>query len=140
VDRGRASLALDAADSLLTLAGVKTGGPLNVPVALLRLAYPLAYVDQVDADAAQTGLDPLLIYAVARQESAFYPAAGSSAGARGLMQLEPSTAQGEADTLGLQGYSTADLNRPLINLELGSDFLARQAAAHDREFNQTLAA
>ena len=140
VDRGRASLALDAADSLLTLAGVKTGGPLNVPVALLRLAYPLAYVDQVDADAAQTGLDPLLIYAVARQESAFYPAAGSSAGARGLMQLEPSTAQGEADTLGLQGYSTADLNRPLINLELGSDFLARQAAAHDREFNHTLAA
>jgi len=140
VDRGRASLALDAADDLLKLAGVKTGGQLDVPAALLRISYPLDYVEQVNADGAQTGLDPLFIYAVTRQESGFYPAAESSAGAQGLMQLEPSTAQGEADALGLQGYSTADLNRPLINLELGSDFLARQAAAQDREFSQTLAA
>ena len=41
------------------------------------------YLDLVNPDAVQNGLDPLLIYAVMRQESAFDPVAGSSAEAAG---------------------------------------------------------
>ena len=38
-------------------------------------------------------IEKAMVYAIARQESAFDPAAQSSAGARGLMQLMPATAR-----------------------------------------------
>jgi len=139
--RGRTKLALVAAADLLNRADSRPDNQLNAPAALLRLAYPVDYLDLVDRNAVQQRLDPLFIYAVIRQESAFDPAAGSSAGAQGLLQLEPSTAQGVAAGLGLRGITTADLQRPLINLQLGASFLANQAnQAPGREMSQTLAA
>lgn len=138
-DRGLTALALEAATDLLRLAGVRHGGALDAPATLLRLAYPLDYVDLVNQDAAQTGLDPLLIVAVARQESAFDPAAGSSAGAQGLLQLVPSTAQDVADTLGLPPLAPGDLQRPLINLRLGAAHLAQQARLAGGDLQQMLA-
>ena len=35
----------------------------------------------------------------------------------------------EAQALGLKDYTTADLKRPLINIQLGTGFLALQAKA-----------
>lgn len=139
-ERGRTTLALTAAGDLLRLAGVQFGGPLSAPAALLRLAYPLDYADLINQNAARTDLDPLLIAATMRQESAFDPAAGSSAGAQGLLQLVPGTAHDMAAALGLTDFTTADLLRPLINIQLGAAFLARQAQASGRDLNRTLAA
>jgi soluble lytic murein transglycosylase len=139
-DSGLTDLAAQAAEELLSLAGVQPGGILNAPPALLRLAYPIDYVELVNQDAAQNGLDPLLIDAVMRQESAFNPAAGSSAGAQGLLQLEPSTAEGVATALGLPPLAAGDLKRPLINLQLGASYLAQQAQADANDLSQTLAA
>ncbi len=51
----------------------------------------LPYSNLIQAMAAEHGLDPALIAAIIRQESAFNPNAVSVAGARGLMQLLPST-------------------------------------------------
>jgi soluble lytic murein transglycosylase len=135
-DRGRTNLALQAAQELLHLAGAR----LDAPAALLRLAYPVDYVDLVNQDAARYGLDPLLIEAVVRQESGFNPVAGSSAGAQGLLQLEPATAQDVADAVGLTTYSASDLTRPLVNLQLGSAFLAQQAKAGGQDLTWMLAA
>ncbi len=70
-----------------------------------------------------SGLEPALIYAVSRQESAFDIAAVSHAGARGLMQLMPPTAREVAGLLKIE-YSLARLTQdPSYNVTLGSTYL-----------------
>lgn len=72
-------------------------------------------------------VDPSLVYAVARQESNFDPAAISRAGARGLMQIMPATARyvaGDA-ALGAEG-----LHDPRLSLELAQRYMV-YLARHD---------
>ncbi|WP_426242319.1 transglycosylase SLT domain-containing protein [Nocardioides sp. LHG3406-4] len=52
------------------------------------------YADAFNTAGRTYGIDPMLLSAVARQESGFDAAAVSSAGAQGLMQLMPATAKG----------------------------------------------
>lgn len=56
-----------------------------------RLAYPPAWPGTVAAAAAANDLEPALIWAIMRQESAFSPVAVSRSNAIGLMQVVPST-------------------------------------------------
>ncbi|MCU0839999.1 MAG: lytic transglycosylase domain-containing protein [Rhodospirillales bacterium] len=66
--------------------------------------------------------DRALIYAVIRQESQFNPRAISRAGARGVMQLMPGTAQLVARRLG-----SGDAGRwadPEVNIKLGQSYIA----------------
>ncbi len=74
------------------------------------------------AAASETGIDPWLIAAVARQESTFSAHARSPAGARGVLQLLPSTARLHARALGLG--SRPNLEDPAINIRLGARELA----------------
>ena len=89
-----------------------------------RLAYPRPYRDIVEAAAKESGVDPLLIWAVMRQESAFVPSIESHANAIGLMQLIMPTAKAMAKRLGLQA-STKTLRRPDVNVRLGTLYLSR---------------
>jgi len=87
------------------------------------LAYlPLRWSDHILQSARETGVDPWLIAAVARQESTFNAHARSPANARGVLQLLPSTARLHARKLGLG--SRPDLNDPAINIRLGTQELA----------------
>jgi len=87
-----------------------------------RLAYPLAFWTQVRSEATTQGVDPLLVEAVMRQESMFDPEARSSADARGLLQLLPSTAKRVA-TSGDQVIDPNDLTQPELNVQLGVRYL-----------------
>lgn len=87
----------------------------------LSLRFPLAYTDIFRAPAARQSLPLSELMAIARRESAFFPAARSSAGARGLMQLMPATGLGIAKRQGLK-LSTSDLYDLQHNVDLGSAY------------------
>ena len=68
-------------------------------------------------------VEPAFALAIIRQESEFYLAAVSPAGARGLMQLMPATARQQAQKLKLK-FDLAQLTADeMYNLRLGTDFL-----------------
>jgi soluble lytic murein transglycosylase len=69
-------------------------------------------------------VEKAMVYAIARQESAFHPGAVSHAGARGLMQLMPETARRTAQRFKV-GFETDRLTRdPAYNAKLGSAHLS----------------
>jgi soluble lytic murein transglycosylase len=80
--------------------------------------YPLAFWDIVSRESEQHGIDPFLVLAIVRQESAYDPYARSAARALGLMQLLPSTAQRTANRVGID-VSEESLLRADANLVLG---------------------
>jgi soluble lytic murein transglycosylase len=90
------------------------------------LAFP---VGVIPPSANIAGSGKALAYAIARQESAFNPAAVSPANARGLLQLLPSTAKGVAARHGI-AYQPDKLTRdPGFNATLGAHYLGEQIDA-----------
>lgn len=83
-----------------------------------ELAFPRPHIDAVTEEAARQGVDPALIYAVMREESAFDPDAVSPANAYGLMQLISPTARRFGKELGLP-YDRRALCTPRVNIALG---------------------
>ena len=88
-----------------------------------RLWYPLKYEAIVRGHAENYDLNPALLAAVIEQESKFDANARSSAGAVGLMQLQPETAKGIAKFTGGSKFVVADLDDPEINVRYGSWYL-----------------
>jgi soluble lytic murein transglycosylase len=93
-----------------------------------RAAFPVPYRALVDGAAARHGLEPALVFAIMREESAFDPEATSTADAFGLMQLIVPTARVAAKGTGLPSDRRA-LLRPRVNVELGCRTLARYQKA-----------
>ncbi len=91
---------------------------------LLKAIFPLPYRDTIVAAARQVQVDPALLAAVVRQESAFDPEVVSSAGAIGLTQLMPATARRVARRSGLPVPDSADLYDPGVNIEIGARYLS----------------
>jgi soluble lytic murein transglycosylase len=101
------------------------------------LAFP---VGVIPSSANIAGSGKALAYAIARQESAFNPAAISPADARGLLQLLPSTARGVAARHGL-AYSPEKLTRdPGFNATLGAHYLGEQIDRFDGSYVLTFIA
>ena len=116
-------LVLAAAPLLLALAGAALDVAETNPPWFERLRYPLRYTAIVRARARAEGLDPALIAAVIYAESKSRPAAVSRAGAIGLMQLTPRTAEGIALRTGGTAFRVGDLTDPTINIRYGSWYL-----------------
>ncbi len=111
------------------------------PPDLLRLAYPIDFASPIQTTAERTDTSPLVLLAVIRQESLFDPRAGSSAGALGLTQVIPSTAEEIAADLGLEeDVSELDLLRPTVNIRFGAHYLSEQLDAFDGRLAPALAA
>ncbi|HTY49739.1 MAG TPA: transglycosylase SLT domain-containing protein, partial [Steroidobacteraceae bacterium] len=103
------------------------------------LLYPQPFESEVDAAARRAHLSPDLVYGVLRQESLYRPDAVSSAGARGLMQLEPATAQSTARSLRRRAPTPEQLFEPALNTTLGAVHLRMLLDAFNDQLPAALA-
>ena len=106
----------------------------NHGVFLSRTAFPVIAIPK------GTGVEEALLLAVTRQESEFDPAAISSSGARGLMQLMPNTARQVAKSLGLHYDRDHLTDNPTYNLTLGSHHIAELLRSYRGSYVLALAA
>lgn len=95
------------------------------------LRYPAPYREVLQAHAEQFALDEAWIYGLIRQESRFIVNARSQAGARGLMQLMPSTARWVARKLGLKNWRWSRLTDVDTNINLGTYYMRHVLDALD---------
>ena len=86
--------------------------------------YPAPYRLQVVTEAKKRGLDPRLVLAIMKQESAFKPNAKSPSAARGLLQLTIDAAQKYAKRAGLNQVTDDSLYQPATNIAVGSEYLS----------------
>jgi soluble lytic murein transglycosylase len=93
-----------------------------LPRPIWELFYPLGYWEPIERYSVERGLDPYLVAALIRQESTFNPRVRSHAGARGLMQILPSTGRLLARQERLR-YDASDLYDPEINIRYGTRYL-----------------
>lgn len=91
--------------------------------------YPLGYMETVTAEAERYGLEPYFLMSVIRIESRFDPLAVSPTGARGLMQIMPTTEQEIGGRLGLSVNPSTSSFRPELNIRMGAYYLWRQLEA-----------
>ena len=97
--------------------------PIGQRRALWELAHPVPFRSLVEPGEQTHGVPTLLTYAIMQTESRFDPGATSWAGARGLIQLMPATAETVAQRAGKK-VQPAQLYDPATNLDLGQRYLA----------------
>jgi soluble lytic murein transglycosylase len=98
---------------------------------LYDLRFPLASQDGLVPQAKQAGVDPAWAYGILRAESAWMSDAHSGADARGLMQLLPETGAAVARRHGLDWGGGDTLYDPVVNIALGTRYLAELAGRFD---------
>ena len=105
-----------------------------------RIQYPLAPEFLADCDRRRSGIDPLVLHAVIRQESRFQADVLSPAGAVGLMQLMPRTAAEVARKEKMPKPGRKDLLRPSVNIHLGAAYLSRLVNGNGGDYFRAVAA
>lgn len=133
--------AILASRQVLTLAGMDDAASLTAPIYFNHIRFGIYYRQMVIDEARTDDFDPLFVFSVIRQESLFEGFIISSAGARGLMQIIPSTGQSLAAALTWPpNYTANDLYRPMVSIRLGVHYLAQQRNYFDGDLYAALAA
>jgi len=105
-----------------------------------KVIYPYPNRAIIENYAAKYGVDPLFVLSVIREESKFLPKSESPKGAKGLMQLMPSTAQSIAESLGDKTYSEKDLLKAEKNIQYGTWYLSSLQKVFDNNTTLVIAA
>ena len=111
----------------------------TLPREIWRMLLPIEHAPSFAREARRHGLDPYVLLALVRQESAFDPRAVSAAQARGLMQLIPPTARRVARQLQLDRFSIDQLFLPRLNIRLGTQYLADRLAQFQGNIDRAVA-
>ncbi|MFM2588959.1 murein transglycosylase [Vibrio sp. TBV020] len=88
----------------------------------LHMRFPIAHRWWFNFYADKHSIDPITLMSLARQESALDIEARSPVGARGIMQIMPSTAKYTAKKYKLTYQGTKDLYEVGKNIEIGSHY------------------
>lgn len=112
-------------------AGVSNGFPLEAA------SWPLNGVPQFKP--AGPAVEPAVVHAIARQESAFHAAAVSRAGAKGLLQMLPETARRTAAKFGVP-FDPNKLTDAKFNATLGAAHLGELVSNYDGSYILTFVA
>jgi soluble lytic murein transglycosylase len=142
LDLGLYRPAIFASRQVLTLAGLdEQAASLSAPPYFNHIRYGTYYADLVVPNAEEQGLHPLFLFSVIRQESLFEGFVRSNAGARGLMQIIPSTGASIARTIGWPvSFDPEDLYRPNVSVRLGTQYMASNLKMLDDDLYAALAA
>lgn len=107
---------------------------------LLEVVYPFPYREMVRREAKEWNLNPIMLAAIIRQESAFASDIVSGAGAVGLMQVMPPTGRQLARAHGPERFDSVSLTTPEVNLHLGAAFFVEMSRRYDGDLPLTLVA
>jgi soluble lytic murein transglycosylase len=99
---------------------------IGIRLGVERFSYPAGYAPALDREAREHGLDGRWVTALIRQESLFRATAVSPVGARGLMQIMPTTGREIAEAQSWPAFETEVLFDPTVSLHFGSLYLAEQ--------------
>jgi soluble lytic murein transglycosylase len=102
---------------------------------LLEILYPKPYLNELNLTLKKDTLDPIVVLSLIRQESVFNPLARSPVGARGLMQLMPTTARRLK-----RSVRDKQLVNPKLNIELGTKYLKGLMKRYDGNLVYVLSA
>lgn len=147
--RGDATLLVTLGEALIrrgrTTTGINLGWEVRREGAawdqrLARVVFPYPFREMVERAAGEWGLDPLLVAAVIRQESAFQAGIVSPAGAVGLMQVMPATGRELAGRHGPSPFLNEHLKAPEVSVHLGSAFLRDMRRRYAGDFPLFLSA
>ena len=116
------------------------GNPDHLSRLLAETLFPKGYMTLVVKTLAQYNLDPFLVLSLMRQESAFNARVTSKANAIGLMQLIPPTAREVARTLNQDVPGKENLKDPVVNVQLGIEYLNRLLVSFNQNLVYALAA
>lgn len=108
--------------------------------ALLKTFFPKEFWSHVSDDKKRFQVDPYLLLAVMRQESAFRVQAVSRSGALGLLQMIPPTAEEVKTELGAKIEIPQDMFDPGINIRFCAYYLAKLIKKYDGSIPLALAA
>jgi soluble lytic murein transglycosylase len=111
----------------------------ELPKEMWSLLFPQTYWPLVQRQARANRLDPYLVMGLIRQESAFSPRATSSADARGLMQVMPTTATSSKRPARIRSTGTR-LYNPTYNVRFGCSYLRSLLKDFDGKPEMALAA
>lgn len=90
----------------------------------ITIFYPQPHRDLVVSTSLKYEVDPYLVFGIIRAESKYQTEARSPAGARGLMQIMPETAEWIAAQQGIEDFTPEALHDPEVNIDLGCWYLA----------------
>ena len=108
--------------AVVGVAGLLIFSKLDLGEAIREVTLPLKHEDIIRQQSERFGLDPALVAAIINQESGFSDET-SHAGARGLMQITPATADTIETLSGGESFVLEDLSNPDLNIRYGTFYL-----------------
>ena len=97
----------------------------------LDIRFPMAFETSINSVSINSNVQPHLLFAIARQESAFEVHAVSRAGAAGLLQIMPQTAKSTAMSLNIPYKNSRQLFEIEKNLLIGSSYFKSLLERYD---------